>query len=627
MLARIKNLSLTAKIAAFMIAVNLGGIAVLAGYTWTTETRNSIASATDKWTRDTEQFASIAAGGIKWGKADVVRDAYVLYRDDASLNMLQFFAFNRDGKIVDDWTRDNPDAATTAEDVAALVQAARDGDKASSELGGGLATIVVPLPKNANGEYSGAVATVWSTAPIYAAAQGNAVMLFAIQSVLVLAAFGLLLLVMRRLIGAPLNEMTRSIGRMQQGDFGTAVPYQEKGDEIGVVARALETFRGEFIAKQEESRLAEEQRQGFEAERSQNVERTAAAAEKQKQAVDRIAEALAELADGDFTGRLDDLGPEFGSLVTDFNRMVEAVSATLDDVKTASHAVDSGSAELANSADTLANRTEQTAASLEQTAAALHEMTSTVKASSERAEEAGSMVAKTRQDAASSAAVVREAMGAMDRIHQSSSKIGQIIAVIDEIAFQTNLLALNAGVEAARAGEAGAGFAVVAQEVRELAQRSAAAAKEINALIAESGREVATGVQLVNQTGEALMSIESQVNEITGRIETIISGYREQSTGLGEINTAVVSMDQATQQNAAMVEETNAACQELRAQGSQLNKIIARFRIDESAKAARPAERPAPARAPERQQPARTRVPQVLGNTALATTPGEWEEF
>jgi methyl-accepting chemotaxis protein len=623
MFEKLNKLSLTAKIAAFMIAVNLCGIAVLAGYTWTTETRSSIANAVDKWSRDTEQFATLAAGGIKWGKAEVIQDAYALFRDDASLNMVQFAAFNRDGKMVDSWTRDGADAVLSDSQIAELSKQTMADPKTATELGDGVASVVVPLPKNAAGENTGLVLTVWTTAPIYTAAEWNAVMLFAIQSVIVAVGFGLLLVVMRRLIGTPLNTISASIGRMQEGDFQSEVPFQTKGDEIGFVARALETFRGEFIAKQEEGRLAEEQRQSFETERSQNAERTVAAAEAQASAVSRVAEALEQLADGDFTCHLDDLGPEFEKLATDFNRMVEAVSATLADVRAASEAVDTGSVELANSADTLATRTEQTAASLEETAAALHEMTSTVKQSSERAEEAGTMVMKAKQDASSSAAVVRDAIGAMDRIQQSAGKIGQIITVIDEIAFQTNLLALNAGVEAARAGEAGAGFAVVAQEVRELAQRSAAAAKEISQLIGESGREVESGVQLVNQTGESLLSIETQVNDITDRIETIISGYREQSTGLDEINTAVVSMDQTTQQNAAMVEETNAACQELRAQGGKLNKIVARFRIAGAQPAQEmPEETPA---APPR--PARAKIPAVSGNTALAVDPSDWEEF
>lgn len=620
MFNKISNLSITAKIAAFMIAVNLGGIAVLAGYTWTTETRTSIANAIDKWTLDTEQFATLAAGGIKWNKPEVVRDAYGLFREDASLNLVQFIAFNRDGEIVDSWVRENPGSVLSDEQVRSLAEANADVEGAVNGLEDGLASIVLALPRNAAGKIGGQVVTVWTTAPIYAAAHWNAMILFAIQTVLVTVAFGLLLVVMRSLIARPLSGMSESIGRMQEGDFDTEVPFQHKGDEIGVVARALETFRCEFISKREESRLAEEQRRSFEEERSENAKRSVEVAQAQALAVDRIAEALEKLAAGNFTCRLEDLGPDFEKLVNDFNRMVDSMNATLGQVQTASVTVDTGAAELANSADTLAGRTEQTAASLEETAAALREMTSTVKESSERATEAGSLVTKTKGDAASSAALVREAISAMDRIQKSSSEIGQINSVIDEIAFQTNLLALNAGVEAARAGEAGQGFAVVAHEVRELAQRSGQAAKEISQLISESGREVEGGVQLVNQTAEALLAIEAQINEITARIEKIIGGYREQSSGLDEINTAVVNMDQATQQNAAMVEETNAACQELRTQGASLREIITRFNIGEAP----------PVQAPEAtgvQKRETGPVPAVAGNTALAAAPEDWEEF
>ncbi|GAB4356675.1 MAG: hypothetical protein Kow0026_16540 [Oricola sp.] len=652
---KVKNLSVTARVAALMFAVYVAGVAVLAADGWVTETRDSLKDATERWSRNTEQFATLAAGGIKWSKAQVVQDAYALYRDDESLDLVQFFAFNRDNELVDGWTRDNAAGALGAETVNGLARDAAGSDSVRVEAGDGVQTIVMPLPKNAAGKYTGEIITVWTTEPIYADARWKAGKLFAIQGGFVAVAFGVLLFIMRRLVARPLAEITGRIGRMQEGDFETEVPFQDKGDEIGVVARALETFRGEFIAKQEESRIAEEQRRGFEAERTQNAENALRASEAQKHAVLTIAASLEKLADGDFSCHLDDLGPDFEKLVADFNRMVDSVAATLADVKNASLSVEAGSAELAKSADTLASRTEQTAASLEETAAALQEMTATVKESSDRAEEAGTRVAKAKSDAASSATVMRDAIGAMERIRQSSAKIGQIITVIDEIAFQTNLLALNAGVEAARAGEAGSGFAVVAQEVRELAQRSADAAKEISGLIEESGREVESGADLVNRTGDALLSIETQVNEITDRIEAIISGYREQSTGLEEINTAVVSMDQATQQNAAMVEETNAATQELRAQGARLNRIVARFRIagatggldgtaapgaetagDPAAEAAaggadapagEPAETPAGEPADRAVKTARAAAPAVVGNTALAAASNDWEEF
>jgi methyl-accepting chemotaxis protein len=173
-------------------------------------------------------------------------------------------------------------------------------------------------------------------------------------------------------------------------------------------------------------------------------------------------------------------------------------------------------------------------------------------------------------------------VAAMSRIEDSSSRIGQIIGVIDEIAFQTNLLALNAGVEAARAGEAGRGFAVVAQEVRELAQRSANAAKEIKTLISNSAAEVGNGVSLVRSTGDALVEIEALVNKVNDHVNSIATAAREQATGLQEINTSVNHMDQMTQQNAAMVEETTAASQTLAAESNQLRTLLSNFRLGQS---------------------------------------------
>jgi methyl-accepting chemotaxis protein len=189
------------------------------------------------------------------------------------------------------------------------------------------------------------------------------------------------------------------------------------------------------------------------------------------------------------------------------------------------------------------------------------------------------MVAETKASAGKSGEIVRNAVSAMSRIEDSSSRIGQIIGVIDEIAFQTNLLALNAGVEAARAGEAGRGFAVVAQEVRELAQRSANAAKEIKTLISNSAAEVESGVALVRSTGDALVEIETLVNKVNDHVNTIATAAREQATGLHEINTSVNHMDQMTQQNAAMVEETTAASQTLAEESSQLRTLLAKFRL------------------------------------------------
>jgi methyl-accepting chemotaxis protein len=231
------------------------------------------------------------------------------------------------------------------------------------------------------------------------------------------------------------------------------------------------------------------------------------------------------------------------------------------------------------SADELSKRTEGQAASLEEAAAAVEEITVTVRSSAERAREANNAVAATKKTADGSGVVVRETVAAMDRIEQASKQIEQIIEVIDDIAFQTNLLALSAGIEAARAGEAGKGFAVVAQEVRELAQRSADAAREITGLIEKSTREVSAGSGLVQKTGSVLASISEEIISISKHVETIATASQDQSAALQEVNGSVNAMDQMTQKNAAMVEETTEASRQLANEADALMALIEQFRI------------------------------------------------
>jgi methyl-accepting chemotaxis protein len=241
--------------------------------------------------------------------------------------------------------------------------------------------------------------------------------------------------------------------------------------------------------------------------------------------------------------------------------------------------VGAGAEQISTASADLSKRTEQQAANLEETAAALDQIPTTVRRTAESAAQASNAATATRADAERSGAVVEEAVSAMFEIETSSRQIGQIIGVIDEIAFQTNLLALNAGVEAARAGEAGKGFAVVASEVRALAQRAAEAAKEIKALIAASSTQVEHGVKLVGQGSEALLAIASKVAEMDGLISEIARSAQEQASGLAQVNTAVGQMDQVTQQNAAMVEEATAAAANLRIQAQDLTDLVGQFRL------------------------------------------------
>jgi methyl-accepting chemotaxis protein len=285
---------------------------------------------------------------------------------------------------------------------------------------------------------------------------------------------------------------------------------------------------------------------------------------------------------------------DYKVLVDDFNSAVSSLETTLQNVRDTVASVSGGSSEISSASEDLSRRTERQAASLEETAAALDEITTTVRKTAQGAVHARDVVGQAQSDAERSGQVVRDAVGAMSAIESSARQIGNIIGVIDEIAFQTNLLALNAGVEAARAGDAGRGFAVVASEVRALAQRSAEAAKEIKALISASSQEVGRGVGLVGQTGQALTTIMTQIKEINGVVGEIASSAAEQATGLHEVNTAVNQMDQVTQQNAAMVEQSTAAAHKLLSESRALMDLVSRFKLSAAQGRSVPTQRPPP---------------------------------
>ncbi len=301
-------------------------------------------------------------------------------------------------------------------------------------------------------------------------------------------------------------------------------------------------------------------------------------AEKQGHLVESLGNALRQLSEGNLTFRLDEpFAPEYERLRADYCSAVDRLQDTMRGVTENAGAVRSGAGELARASDDLSRRTEQQAAAIEQTAAALGEITSTVQKAAAGAREANKAVITAKSDAQEGGEIVQRAVSAMGQIEDSARKVAHIIGVIDEIAFQTNLLALNAGVEAARAGDAGRGFAVVASEVRALAQRSADAAKEIKSLILTSSQQVEAGAKLVGDTGQALGRIVNRVTEIATLVNDIAHGAEQQAEGLHQINTAISEMDQVTQQNAAMVEESTAAVHSLSREADALGDLITKF--------------------------------------------------
>jgi methyl-accepting chemotaxis protein len=383
-----------------------------------------------------------------------------------------------------------------------------------------------------------------------------------------------------RAIAGPIKEMTDAMGSLASGRLDIKAPTRDARDEIGEMAEALQVFKDAAIAKtRRDAEIEEERRRNLEAQRRAEEE----AIRRERELVTAsIGAGLAKLSAKDLSYRMTDDVPEaYRRLQADFNAAIEQLEGALEVVAESAEAIGAGASQISVASDDLSKRTEHQAASLEETAAALEEITVTVKKSAEGAAHASAIVGTTRSEAGKSGEIVRQAVGAMGRIEKSSQEISQIIGVIDEIAFQTNLLALNAGVEAARAGDAGKGFAVVASEVRALAQRSAEAAKEIKGLISQSSSQVGQGVELVGQTGEALEKIVAQVMEIDRVVAEIANGAREQATSLAEVNVAITHMDQTTQQNAAMVEETTAATHNLRSESNDLLNSVQSFNLSQ----------------------------------------------
>ncbi len=372
--------------------------------------------------------------------------------------------------------------------------------------------------------------------------------------------------VIGRWISGSVQRLADTTSKLAEGDNEIEIAGADHAHELGQVARALVVFRDAQI-----------DRERAEAERL-SMQKS------QEKVVNVMQSELSHLADGNLTIQISEqFDPEYEELRSNFNRTVSALQAVIAKVAEASLIIRSTTVETNTATNELSQRTENQAATLEETAAALDELTASVRSAAEHAKSVDSSVHKARSEAERNGTVVAQAVSAMGEIAESSKQITQVITVIEDIAFQTNLLALNAGVEAARAGESGRGFAVVASEVRALAQRSAEAAKEISELIANSSKHVKQGTQLVGDAGTALSEIITQVNEIASMTSQIASSSAEQSIGLSEINIGVNQLDQVTQQNAAMVQESMSRGEGLAHETEKLNGLIAKFTIAEGA--------------------------------------------
>ena len=370
-----------------------------------------------------------------------------------------------------------------------------------------------------------------------------------------------------------LEELVIKIIETKLGGFGREKKTREAGQGVAAVVKAALIDMDYAISVYLDE---------LSAERAKAEAEQARLKAEQDKALQALSTALDHLADNDLEYRFTEALPaDFAAMGENFNNAVESLRSTLADVRHTSAEINEAASNLAAAADNLSGRTEQQAASLEESSAALHELNESMRSSARTANDATAQVSEAESQARKSGAVVEKAITAMGAIEKSSSRIGSIIGVIDDIAFQTNLLALNAGVEAARAGEAGKGFAVVAQEVRELAQRCANAAKEIKDLITVSSDQVKSGVELVEETGAALGVIITQVASVQQLVKDISAATQQQTAGLGEISGAVSEMDQITQSNATMVQENTEEIHRLRNDVDVLLSKIKRFKTRE----------------------------------------------
>ena len=335
------------------------------------------------------------------------------------------------------------------------------------------------------------------------------------------------------------------------------------------------------------------------------------------------------LAEGDLTNSVSgDFQGEFAALQGAVNTSVENLQGMVGKIRESTGNITNSASEIAQGNADLSQRTEEQASSLEETASSMEEMTSTVKQNADNAREANQLAAGAREQAEKGGKVVGQAVSAMGEINSASKKIADIIGVIDEIAFQTNLLALNAAVEAARAGEQGRGFAVVAAEVRNLAQRSAAAAKEIKALIKDSVDKVGEGTKLVDMSGQTLEEIVTSVKKVSDIVAEIAAASQEQSSGIEQVNKAVMQLDQVTQQNAALVEEAAAASEAMDGQARDLRELMKFFKTGDDADI----QASAPSRATvEKSRPAAAKAsayrPAKSTRSTVKGDDEEWQEF
>ena len=565
----------------------------------------------------TEQLA----GGIRFAKADALMTAYAGLDSSLGEQFAAGASYNLEGALIAT-TLDN------ATDNAAMTDMAKQAlasDAIESTFVGQIAYVAVPAHFGPEGATVGVAAYAWDLSESLAA-QSQTLVTAALAGVAVTAALVVgLYFVIRMMITGPLLKLVRTATEIAKDPSSVdEVPSTNRSDELGAMARAIEVFRenGQKVAQMTEAEAAQVLRS--QAERaammqelqrafgnvvdaaiagdfSQRVEAEFPDAELNTLAgsvntlvetvdrgLDETGQVLASLADTNLTKRVNGVYKgAFAKLKDDTNAVADKLTDIVGQLRRTSRGVRSATGEILAGANDLSERTTKQAATIEETSATMEQLASTVLESAKKAEEASAKSKTVSQTAAEGGEVMNQATGAMEKITSSSAKISNIIGMIDDIAFQTNLLALNASVEAARAGDAGKGFAVVAVEVRRLAQSAASASADVKVLIEQSASEVAGGSKLVADAAGKLEAILEGIRENSLVMEGIARDSKEQASSIEEVNVAVRLMDEMTQHNAALVEETNAAIEQTEGQASELDRIVDIFVLEDGPVAAK----------------------------------------
>jgi methyl-accepting chemotaxis protein len=412
------------------------------------------------------------------------------------------------------------------------------------------------------------------------------------------------------------------------GRLGTAVEWLDRTAEVAVESE-INALVNAAVAGDFAKRIEMSGKDGFFKTLGENINQLM---ETTQAGLNDVVRVFGALAKGDLTEKItSEYSGTFGQVKDDSNKTVERLAGIVGQIREATESINVASKEIATGNSDLSSRTEHQASSLEETASSMEELTSTVKQNAENAQQANQLAIGASAVAVKGGSVVNQVVTTMGSINESSKKIVDIISVIDGIAFQTNILALNAAVEAARAGEQGRGFAVVATEVRNLAQRSAAAAKEIKGLISDSVEKVGNGTKLVDQAGKTMEEIVTSIKRVTDIMSEITAASQEQSAGIEQVNTAITQMDEVTQQNAALVEEAAAAAESLQEQAQALAQSVSVFRVTENDQVV--VERRAPTRASNVERLPASAAKPAAANTVKAVprpktgTDDEWTEF